>query len=117
MQRGETGIPRRQGGSLGPFELVEDGAVAGMEGDAGRSEQGAVGGLVHQIAPDREDVLAGTQLTAAQAAVLAVPFDRLLQVLHVGRGLLVDDDEIGDEAAGAHILLEAQRLGDDLQVG
>ena len=50
-------------------------------------------------------------------AVLAQRFDRLLQILHIGGGLLVDDDEIDDQPSGAHIFLEAQRAGDDLQVG
>ena len=88
-----------------------------MQHDACAAQQRAVGGLVHQVATHREDVLARAVLLAAQAAVLAQRLDRLLQVLHIGGGLLVDDDEIDQQAAGAHVLLHAQGRGHDLDVG
>ena len=88
-----------------------------MQDHAGDGEQRLVGGLVHQVAAHRENVLARPEFLAAQAAVFAQRLDRTLQVLDVGGRLLVDDDEVDHHAAGAHILLETQRLGDDLQVG
>ena len=62
-------------------------------------------------------MLARPEFLAAQPAVLAQRLDRPLQVLHIGRRLLVDDDEIGQQAARPHIFLEAQCLGDDFEVG
>ena len=93
------------------------GAVAGVQHDARGRQQRAVGAFVHQVAAHREDMLARPKLPAAQAAVLAQPFDRLLQVLHVGGCLLVDDDQVGHHAAGAQIFLHAQRRRDDLEIG
>ena len=110
-------VARLQRSRLGALDLVEDAAVAGVQHDARHRQQRLVGVLVHQVAAHREDVLARAEFLAAQAAVLAQRLDRLLQVLHIGRGLLVDDDEIGQQAARAHIFLVAQRLRDDLEVG
>ena len=107
---------RVQLGGFGPLDLVEDRAVARVQHDAGGREKRAVGVLVHEIAAHREDMLARALLTAAHPAVLAKRFDRLLQVLHIGGCLLVDDDEIGDDGARPHIFLHAQGRRDDVEV-
>jgi hypothetical protein len=88
-----------------------------VQHDAGNRQQRLVSRLVHQVAAHREDVLTRPEFLAAQAAVFAQRFHRALQILHVRRRLFVDDDEVDHHAAGAHILLETQRLGDDLEVG
>ena len=63
---------------LGTLDLVEDGAVAGVQHDAGDREQRAICRLVHQVAPYGEDMLARSELRAAQPGVLAQRLDRLL---------------------------------------
>ena len=117
MQRSNRGITCGKCRGFGALELVEDGAVARVECDAGGSEQRAVRGFVHQVPPDSENMLPRTELPSSQPAVLAEPFDCLLQILDVGGGLLVDDDKIGHKSTRAHVFLEAQRLCDNLQIG
>ncbi len=81
-------------------------AVAGVQHDAGHAPAASCRRLVHQVAAHGEDMLARTEFACrAGGCSRSSVLDRLLQVLDIGRRLLVDDDEIGDQAAGAHILL------------
>ncbi|MCY1500931.1 hypothetical protein D9M68_349890 [compost metagenome] len=101
---------------VGAGDLVGDRAVAGMEHGARGRQQGRPGLRFHQVAAHREDMLARAVRKAAKPQVLAHGIQRMLHILRIGRGPLVDDDEVGGDAAGAHIFLGAQRFTCDAEI-
>src|SRR5690606_16849420 len=113
---GREFIPRLQCGGLGTLDLIEYRAVAGMQHNPGHGQQRTVSRLVHEVASHSEYMLARAEFLATQPAVLAKRLDGMLQVLNVGRSLLIDDDQVDHHPACAHIFLEAQRLGNYLKV-
>ena len=64
-------LPGLQRGKLGAFHLIEDAAVASVQRHPRYRKQRPVGGKVHEIAADREDMLARAEFPAAQPAVFA----------------------------------------------
>ncbi len=100
----------------GAGDLLGNRPVAGMEDRAGGGEQGGPGGIVHQVAAYREDVLARAVGLATKTGVLAHGIQRVLHVLCIGACPLVDDDQIGRDAARAQIFLSTQRAPRDVQV-
>ncbi len=95
LRNDDPDLLRLYRGRLGPLDLIEDRAVSRVHADARDADQSAIRLFIHQIAANGKDVLARAEFAAAQAAVLAQCFDRVLEVLDVGGSLLVDHNEIG----------------------
>ncbi len=94
----------------GTGDLIDDLAVSGMEDDAGDGHQRLVGRRLDQILANREDILPMPFGMADAARILAERLDRVLHILRIGSSPLVEDNEIGNDAARAQIFLGAQAL-------
>ena len=84
-------------------------------GTRGR-EQRRPGLRLHDIAANCKDMLARTVGQAAQAQVFSHRIERVLHVLRIGRGTLIDDHQIGGDATRAQIFLRLQGFARDSQI-
>ena len=94
---------RLQRRGLGALDLIEDAAVARVQHDP-RHARAASCRNVSSIRSRRTAKMCwrGPSSLPRRRLFSHSCFDRLLQVLHVGRRLLVDDDEVGDQPARPH---------------
>ena len=86
----------------------------GDQHDAGRRLQQRAGIDGHQVGAQRMDRAVREFVAGARPRSTAAHgrLDRDLQVLHVGRSALVDDDQIDREPLHAPVLVGAQQLAD-----
>ncbi|MGZ2474432.1 hypothetical protein ACVI1N_002723 [Sinorhizobium medicae] len=108
---GRLGIER-----CGPGDLIRDRAVAGMEDGPRGGDERRPGLRLHQIPAHCKNMLTRAIRKAAKPQILAHGVERMLKVLSIGRGALVDDHEIGGDAAGSEIFLRPQGLARDAEI-
>src|SRR5688500_10108823 len=86
-------------------ELISNGPTMCVQDDTGGRMQQRSGLGVHEVGTERIDRALRGDVAEARSRLAAAHcgFDRDLQVLHIGGGVLVDDDEIDRETLHAPV--------------